>query len=67
MTHNSLTDNALRKRATQRGFFLRKSRCSISLDNHGEYMVLDAFSGAVVAGERYQLTAEDVDQFLSGK
>ena len=29
------------------------------------YMILDAFSGAIVAGYRYDMTPEDVRDFLN--
>ncbi len=40
----------LRKIAQKRGFMLRKSRGPLSLDNHGEFMIVDPSRNVVVAG-----------------
>jgi hypothetical protein len=38
-----------------------KSRCRFHhLDNYGGFMLVDPYSNAVVAGERFELSAEDV-------
>ena len=63
---NSTNDSTLRAAARCRGFLLEKRRgskyCQELFDG---YMIRDAFLGSVVAGERYQLTAQDVKDFLN--
>jgi hypothetical protein len=34
-----------------------------NIDNHGDFMLVDVQTSFCVAGERFQLTAEDVVQF----
>jgi|HubBroStandDraft_4_1064222.scaffolds.fasta_scaffold1923684_1 hypothetical protein len=49
-----------RRRARRLGFYVTKSRCAISLDNFGEFMLVDAQTNAVVGGRRYDWTAADI-------
>lgn len=56
-------DARARRAARRAGYILRKSRARPSLDNHGEYMLLDAYSGFPVAGYRFDMSAEDVIEF----
>jgi len=59
-------ENRLRRLAKQKGFILRKSRVKyISADNYGDYMILDRYSGNIVAGERWNLDLDDVEDFLT--
>ena len=61
----STHDSTLRTAARCRGFLLEKQRGNRCPELHNEYLIRDAFSGLVVAGERYQLTAQDVRDFLN--
>jgi hypothetical protein len=49
-----------RRLARRLGFYVTKSRCAISLDNFGEFMLVDAQTNAVVGGRRYDWTAADI-------
>ena len=62
--NNKALENKLRRKAKQCGFLLRKSRASISIDNLGEYMLVDMYKNAIVAGEKFDLTLSDVEEFL---
>ena len=55
----------LRKIAQKRGFMLRKSRGPLSLDNHGEFMIVDPSRSVVVAGERFDLDLDAVETWLT--
>ena len=55
------TDSRARRAARRAGLVARKSRWRWgSLDNHGEYMLVDPMTNFVVAGSRYDMTAEEV-------
>jgi len=56
-------DSKLRYKAKQNGLLLRKSRVSLSIDNKGGYMIVD-FNNCVVAGEKFDLTLDDVAEFI---
>jgi hypothetical protein len=54
-----------RRMAKAQGYALRKSRArTFSGNNLGGYMIVDPNLNAVVCGERYDLTLEDVEEFL---
>ena len=58
-------DVNLRLAAQRRGFLLMKRRDKKYAPGLGDgYMIL-AYSGAIVAGHRYDLTPEDVRDFLN--
>ena len=55
---------AARGAAKRVGLQARKSRArTISLDNHGEFMLVDPMRNWVVAGERFDLSAQQVIDF----
>lgn len=60
-----MTENAIRRLADRNGYRLCKSRRHISLDNHGEYMLLDTETNCVVLGSRYDASLEDVRAWLT--
>lgn len=54
-----------RRVAARHGFFATKSRKrSLSADNQGGFMLVGASTGRVEAGERYDLSAEQVIAFF---
>lgn len=56
----------LRLAAQRRGLLLIKRRDKKYAPGlGGGYMILDAYSGAIVAGHKYELTPEDVRDFLN--
>lgn len=59
------TESALRHRAAREGFSLHKSRQQESVDNLGGWMIVDPNYNTVVAGERFDLSDEDVLAFLA--
>jgi hypothetical protein len=59
----SVKDTQLRKAAKSRGILLKKSRKGV-IDNRGGYMLVDA-NNIIIAGERFDLTPEDVRKWLN--
>lgn len=59
-------DSNLRLAAQRRGFLLIKRRDKKYAPGVGSgYMILDAGSGAIVAGHKYELSNEEVRDFLN--
>jgi hypothetical protein len=56
--------SALYGRARRRGYMLKKSRGGWNLDNQGGFMLVDDSSGGVVTGSMFDLTADDVREYL---
>ena len=52
------------RRARRLGFYVTKSRCAISFDNFGQYMLVDAQTNFVVGGNRYDWTLLDILDYL---
>jgi hypothetical protein len=50
----------VRRLAQKYGYYIRKSRRTLSIDNAGEYMLTEASTGAPVLGWRYDATLEDI-------
>ena len=62
----TIKDQNLRLAAQRRGFLLMKRREKKYAPGLGDgYMILDTYSGAIVAGQRYEMTPEDVRDFLN--
>ena len=58
-------ENKLRRRLrNEYGYLLRKSRKLMSLDNLGEYMIVDACTNGVIRGARFDWSLDDIEQFL---
>jgi hypothetical protein len=62
-----ISESAIRARAQRAGYAVRKSRRMLSLDNHGQYMLVDADHNWVVRGKRFDFTLEDIADFLHGE
>lgn len=59
-------DVNLRLAAQRRGFLLMKRRDKKYAPGlGGGYMILDSYSGSIVARHRYELSPEDVRDFLN--
>jgi len=59
-------DVNLRLAAQRRGFLLMKRRDKKYAPGLGSgYMVLDAYTGSIVAGEKYDMSPEEVIDFLN--
>ena len=54
----------LRRLARRGGYSLHKSRAGWSLDNFGEFMIVDDDINTIVAGERFDLSLDDVEEWL---
>jgi hypothetical protein len=58
-------ENKLRRQAKRLGLFLSKSSGRAwSLDNQLGYRLMESSKGLVIAGERFELTIEDVEKYL---
>ena len=59
-------ENRLRRMAKRLGLVIQKSRVrTIHLDDIGEYMIIDLYGNYVVAGERFDCSLDDVEDFLT--
>ena len=59
-------ENKLRRWAKRLGLKLVKSRAfKIHLDNFGNFQIIDANWNRVLAGSRYELSLDDVENFLT--
>lgn len=70
--HLSQTESAINaraRRAAQRaGLYATKSTYRRdSWDNHGGFMLVDAYTNIVVEGVRYELSAQDVIEYCNEK
>lgn len=54
----------LRRLARSGGYSLHKSRAGISVDNLGGFMIVEDNMNVVVAGGRFDLTLDDVEEWL---
>ncbi len=60
----SVSDSAARRAARRVGYVARKSRWrKYSIDNYGDFMIVDPSTNVPVAGSRYDYTAEDVVEY----
>lgn len=57
-------ENKLRRALYKADFLMRKSRADISIDNFGGYMIVDVKTNAVIAGSRFNLDLDDVEEFV---
>ncbi len=60
------SDSRVRRAAKRIGLAAIKSRRQRSLDNFGGYMLIDAQRNWVVAGSRFELTADEVVDYCAG-
>jgi hypothetical protein len=62
----SMSESAVRARAETRGYSIHKSRDrSIHGNNLGEYMLVDAERNAVILGDRYNASLDEIADYLS--
>jgi hypothetical protein len=57
-------ENRLRRAAARAGYRMTKSRRRLSLDNFGDYRLIDASTNFPVFGFRFDADLDDVDRFL---
>ncbi len=59
-------ENRLRRWASRLGLQLHKSRArSLNIDDYGGWMICDADNDLVVAGEKFNLSLENVEEGLA--
>ena len=52
-----------RRAAKHVGLLAVKSRFALSIDNRGGFRLLDPYNNRIVAGEKFDLTAEEVIEY----
>jgi hypothetical protein len=66
-TTTTVRESRLRRALARQGMILRKSRSRTwTIDNHQGYMIVDADLNAIIAGSRFDLSLDDVEQFAAG-
>jgi len=66
MPDTEASDSQARRAAKRIGLRAHKSRWRRdSVDNYGHYMLIDPWLNVVIAGERFNLTADDVVDWCS--
>jgi hypothetical protein len=64
-TNEKVRENKARRHAWRQRLILRKSRArNWSYYNQQGYMIIDFFRNFLVAGENFDLTLEDVEEYL---
>ena len=59
-------ENKVRRRLVSQGYALKKSRAiNLTPDDQGGYQIIDLQFGSIEAGERFDLTLEEVEQFAA--
>jgi hypothetical protein len=61
----TINESAVRSRARRAGYIVRKSRRAESLDNFGDFRLVDASLNGVVLGSRFDATLDEIHEFLS--
>ena len=54
-----------RRMAKRHGMLMHKSRARLSIDNLGDFMLVNADRNSVVGGQRYDWTPQDVIDYLN--
>ena len=63
-TSTPALESRARRAANRAGLVARKSRWRVdSIDNHGEFMLVDPSMNVPVAGFRFDMTAEEVLEY----
>ena len=57
-------ERMLRRKLQKQGYALCKSKAQ-DINNLGGYMIIDAFRNVIEAGERYDLSLDDVERFIN--
>ncbi len=57
-------EQQLRRKLAEQGFSLKKSPKPQGIDNLGGYMITDLKTNAVVHGNRFELSLEDVENYI---
>ena len=59
-------ERELRRVLQKAGYALHKSPRAVSPDNFGGYMIISLDSNYVAAGRRYELSVEEVQEWVNG-
>jgi len=57
-------ESTVRSQVQRMGYVLRKSRRQESHDNLGGYKIVDPYQNLIVAGEKFELSLDDVVEWL---
>lgn len=57
-------EQQLRRALNKKGYSLHKSRKRININNLGGYMIVNVYTNCVVAGSRYDMTLDDVINWM---
>ena len=60
-------EKKIRRVLEKQGYRLEKSRGGESIDDRGGYRIVDAQRNAIEAGERFDLSLEEVETFAAGE
>jgi len=59
-------ENRLRRQARRQGLLLHKSRAQkTNIDDYGGYMIISARLNSIEAGQKFDLSLDQVEQFLN--
>ncbi|HIX90155.1 MAG TPA: hypothetical protein H9845_04585 [Candidatus Agathobaculum pullicola] len=64
MFTNKALEQRLRRNLMKNGYAMHKSHRNISADNLGGYMIIYLNGNYIVAGSRFELSLEDVQEWL---
>lgn len=66
MADDKVRENYLRRMAKRQGLELQKSKArKWSIDNHQGYRIIDPTVNRIEAGEKYNLTLDEVERYLT--
>jgi hypothetical protein len=57
----------VRSRAKRAGYAVKKSRGMLSINNRGEFMLINANRNWIVLGQRFDATLNEIVDFLDGE
>ena len=58
-------ENRVRRKAARHSYRVAKSRCHFAhMDNLGEFMLIDNNRNAIVLGQRYDSTLDEIEDWL---
>jgi hypothetical protein len=65
MQTQQLSESSVRRVAKRHGYYITKSRRALSIDNAGEYMLIEVSTRAPVLGWRYDATLEAIAEWFN--
>ena len=64
---DKVRENRIRRAAAREGLVIRKSRANYSGDNLGGYMVINSYFNSIEAGEKFNMSLEDLEEYFDIK